>query len=60
MYFLFIKVIDTAYKEDIFLALQSVGINKGSYFLSHNMDNTLSDDMPAFTGFFKTEDDKAK
>ncbi len=60
MYFLFIKVMDTDYKEDIFLALQSVGINKGSYFPSRNMDNSLSDEIPMFSGFFKTDEDKAK
>ena len=33
MQFLFIKVIEQKYKNDIFLALESVDINKASYFL---------------------------
>jgi len=60
MYFVFIKVFKIEYKEDIILALQSVGVNKGSYYSSFNLDNTLSDDLSVYTTFFKTEEDRAK
>lgn len=60
MHFLYIKVIDVDYKDDVFLALESVGINKASYFDAYNLDKVLSEELPLFKGFFKTEDDKAK
>ncbi len=60
MHFLFIKIIDIDYKDDIFLALESVEIAKASYFEAYNMDKALSDEIPLFKGFFKTEEDKAK
>ncbi len=60
MQFLFIKIIDINYKDDIFLALESVEISKASYFEGYNMDKTLTDEIPLFRGFFKTEEDKAK
>jgi len=60
MYFLFIKIIDIDYKDDVFLALESVEINKASYFDAYNLDKALSDEIPLFKGFFQTEEDKAK
>jgi hypothetical protein len=54
MYFLYLKVNDVSYKEDIILALQSVGIAKASYIESHNLEAALSDEFTLFTGFFKS------
>ncbi len=60
MYFLYIKIIDIDYKEDVFLALENADINKASYVEGTNLDNALTRDLPLFKGFFKNEDDKAK
>lgn len=51
MYFLFVKLIDINYKEDIILALRSVGVEKASCFPSTNLERTLSDEHRLFTGF---------
>ncbi|BDU51457.1 hypothetical protein [Haliovirga abyssi] len=60
MYFMFLKIIDIDYKDDIFLALESVEIDKASYVEGNNLDSILRDEMPIFKGFFKTEEDKSK
>jgi hypothetical protein len=60
MYYLFVKVIDIDYKEDIFLALESVDITKASYIEGTNLDNALTRELPLFKGFFQTEEEKAR
>ena len=52
MYFLYIKILDLAYKDDVFLALESVGVSKASYFEANNLDNSLNNEIPLFKGFF--------
>lgn len=52
MYFMFIKVTDARYKEDVVLALQSEGIHRASYIESTDLQKSLSDDFKLFTGFF--------
>lgn len=54
MYYMIIELLDSSYREDIFLALQSVGITSASYTESRNAENYLSAEAPLFTGFFKT------
>lgn len=54
MYFLFVKLTDVKYKEDIILALQSVGITKASCIESTNLERALSDELSLFRGFFKS------
>jgi hypothetical protein len=53
MYFLFMKIINIDYKEDIVLGLQSVGVSKASIIESKDLDETLGNEMSLFTGFFK-------
>ena len=60
MYFMFLKIIDIDYKDDVFLALESVEIDKASYVEGNNLDSILRDEMPLFKGFFKSEEDKEK
>lgn len=60
MYFLFIKIINIDYKDDIFMALESVGISKASYLEAYNLDMVLSDEIPLFKGFFISEEEKLK
>lgn len=58
MHFLFIKVIEQKYKNDIFLALESVDINKASYFDAYNLDILLTDQIPILKGLFLPEEEK--
>lgn len=60
MYYLILQILNIDYKEDIMLALQSVGLQKGTSLDAVNLDSPLSMDLPMFTGFFRTEDDKAR
>ncbi len=55
MYFVFIKIVDIDYKEDVTLALESVGITKASYIDSWNLEKSFSDEIRLFTGFFQRE-----
>jgi len=52
MYFLFVKLMNTDYKEDVILALQSVGVTKASYIECQDLEKSLSDEFHLFTGFF--------
>lgn len=52
MYFMCVKVNDIRYKEDVILALQSVGVSKASYVESRNMEGALTNEFTLFTGFF--------
>ena len=58
MHFLFIKVIEQKYKNDIFLALESVDINKASYFDAYNLDISLTDQIPILKGLFLPGEEK--
>ena len=60
MYFMFMKIIDTNYKDDIFLALESVEITKASYIEARNLEKSLTDELPLFKGFFTTDEEKEK
>ncbi len=60
MYFAFIKVFKIECKEDIILALQSVGVTKGSIYASLNLDKTLKDEETFIASFFRTEEDIAR
>ncbi len=42
---------DLDYKEDVFLALQSVGITKATVFDAKSMDKSLESEYSLFTGF---------
>jgi len=55
MYFMFVKIVDIDYKEDITMALQSVGITKASSIDSWNLEKSFSNEITLFTGFFKSE-----
>jgi hypothetical protein len=52
MHFMFVKIMDIRYKEDVVLALQSEGIHRASYIESKDLQKSLSDDFKLFTGFF--------
>ncbi len=55
MYFLMIEIFDSSYKEEIYLALQSVGIQKAVTLDAKNLSSALSDEQTFFTGFFRSD-----
>lgn len=55
MFYLIIELLNTDYKEDIFLALQSVGIGNASYMDSYNLEHYLTAEASLFKGFFKSD-----
>ena len=46
MYFLYLRVINTEYKEDILLALESSEIYRASLVEGINLDNALTTEIP--------------
>lgn len=57
MYLLLIELSQLDYKEDVFLALQSVGITKASVFEAKSMDRSLESEFSLFTGFLQSRSD---
>lgn len=60
MYLLIIQLFKNEYKEDLFMALSSAGIQKTTYCDSFNLDNELQNASPLFSGFFKSEEEKER
>lgn len=60
MHFMFIKVTDIRFKEDVVLALQSEGIHRASYIESKDLQKSLADDLKLFTGFFAGDQDETQ
>ncbi|WP_320129813.1 hypothetical protein [uncultured Sphaerochaeta sp.] len=58
MNLLIIELSQLDYKEDVFLALQSVGITKASAFDAKNLNNSLESEFSLFTGFLKSRSEK--
>jgi len=54
MNMLVIVLSELDYKEDVFLALQSVGISKASVFDAISLDRSLESEYSLFTGFLKS------
>ncbi len=55
MNLLIIVLSELDYKEDVFLALQSVGITKASVFDAMSLDRSLESEFSLFTGFLKSK-----
>jgi len=60
MFYLIIKVLDTSYKEEIFLALQSSNITMASYFSAKNPDSTLTEGIPLLSSFFSFPQERSQ
>jgi hypothetical protein len=58
MNLLIIELSQLDYKEDVFLALQSVGIAKASAFDAKNLNSSLESEFSLFTGFLQSRTDK--
>jgi len=55
MFYLLVEVHDPSYREDIYLALQSIGIQRALSIDAQNLSAALSDEQTFFTGFFKAD-----
>ncbi len=54
-YFLYIKIMDNFYKDDILMALESEDISKASMMEGINLDNALTRNLEIFKGFFSEQ-----
>jgi hypothetical protein len=59
MHLMILEINDIDYKEDIFLALQSVGISQASCLSAENLDKSLESEFSLFTGFFHDRGERA-
>ncbi|KGE71670.1 hypothetical protein [Spirochaeta lutea] len=59
MQLMILEINDIDYKEDVFLALQSVGINQASCLSGENLDKSLESEFSLFTGFFRDRGERA-
>ncbi|MGE4583647.1 MAG: hypothetical protein AB7C91_03280 [Sphaerochaeta sp.] len=55
MNLLIIVLSELDYKEDVFLALQSVGIAKATVFDAMSLDKSLESEFSLFTGFLRSK-----
>jgi hypothetical protein len=55
MFFMLLEITNPEYKEDVFLALQSIGIERASTVDTSNISGELSDELTFFTGFFRSD-----
>lgn len=60
MYYLIIQLYKIEYKEDLLLALTSCGIRKGSLFEGQNLDKVLDHNIPLFSGFIKSGNERER
>ena len=56
----FIHLYDINYKEDIILALTSAGLSKIIFLEGTNGARLLETQLPIFTGFFRSSEEKEK
>ncbi len=54
-YSLTIKILDINYKEDVILAMQSVGIFNGTCIEGEGLERALNDELSLFQGFFNRD-----
>ncbi len=55
MLYLIVEVHDPSYKEDIYLALQSIGVARATSIDGQNISSALTDEFTFFTGFFQSD-----
>ena len=55
MFYMILEINDITYKEDIFLALQSIGISRATSSESRNIGQELTDELTFFTGLFRSD-----
>lgn len=60
MYLLIIQLFKNEYKEDLYMALSSAGIQQTTYCDSYNLDNELQSKSPLFSGLFKSPEEKER
>ncbi len=60
MYFYILQLFDRDYREDIVLALTSAEIKRATIVEGLNLDKTLEQTFPMFTGLFRAPDEKER
>ena len=60
MYLIIIQLFKNEYKEDLYMALSSAGIQQTTYCDSYNLDNELCKTSPLFSGLFKNPEHKER
>jgi len=60
MYLLVIQLFKNEYKEDLYMALSSAGIQYTTYCDGNNLDNELRNKLPIFSGLFKSLEEKSR
>ncbi len=55
MLHLTMKILDIDYKEDVILAMQSVGIFNGTCLEGEGLEHALNDELSLFQGFFNRD-----
>lgn len=55
MYYMILEVYDTDLREDILLALQSIGISRASVLEGADLSGALSNEFSLFSGFFRSD-----
>jgi len=60
MYLLIIQLFKNEYKEDLYMALSSAGIQQTTYCESYNLDQELRSTSLLFSGLFKTDEEKER
>ena len=56
MYYLIIQLFKHEYKEDLFLAFTSCGIEKATFVEGFNLDKTLQDEFSLFKGIIPSKE----
>ncbi|HOJ50553.1 MAG TPA: hypothetical protein PKW55_07070 [Spirochaetota bacterium] len=60
MYFYILQIYDINYKEDIILALTTVGILNATLILGENLESIIKTDIELFKGLLKQKDQKKR
>ena len=60
MYLIIIQLFKNEYKEDLYMALSSAGIEQTTYCDSFNLDNELRNTSPLFSGLFNSPKEKER
>jgi len=60
MYLLVIQLFKNEYKDDLYMALSSAGIQYTTYCDGQNLDNELKNKLPLFSGLFKSIEEKQR
>jgi len=58
MYLIIIQLFKNEYKEDLYMALSSAGIEQTTYCDTISLDHELQNTSPLFSGLFRSEEEE--